>query len=93
MVRGKVRKDLVHRMRNRILAEDIVEQFIMQLIKSNDKGGAEEFIHTDNFTLQLEDKIVVCFREDNKIQLDSEEFIYDFTHLTHLCLSLLEDKF
>lgn len=93
MARGKVRKDLVQRMRNRILAEDIVEQFIMQLIKSNDKGGAEEFIHTENFTLQLEDKIVVCHREDNKIQLDGEEFMYDFTHLTHLCLSLLEDKF
>lgn len=80
-------------MRNRIFAEDIVEQFIMQLITSNDKGGAEEFIHTENFTLQLEDKIVVCHRENNEIQLDGEGFMYDFTHLTHLCLSLLQDKF
>lgn len=93
MPRGKVRKDLVHRMRNRILAENIVEQFIMQLITSNDKGGAEEFINTEKFTLQLEDKVVVCNREDNRIQLDGEDFMYDFTHLTHLCLSLLQDKF
>lgn len=93
MPKNKVRKDLVHRMRNRIFAEDIVEQFIMQLITSNDKGGAEEFINTEEFTLQLEDKIVVCDRENNKIQLDGESFMYDFTNLTHLCLGLLEDKF
>ena len=54
----KIRKDLVHRMRNRILAEDIVEQFVRQLIHSNDAGGAREFIHSDDFSLRIEDKEV-----------------------------------
>lgn len=89
----KIRKDLVHRMRNRILAEDIVEQFVRQLIYSNDVGGASEFIHSDDFSLRVEDKEVICFRKSNIIQLDKEEFSYDFTHLTHLCLSLLDDGF
>ena len=35
-----IRKDLVQRMQNRIIAEDIVEQFVNQLIHSNDVGGA-----------------------------------------------------
>ena len=48
-----IRKDLVQRMQNRMIAEDIVEQFVNQLIHSNDVGGAHEFIHTADFALQV----------------------------------------
>lgn len=87
-----IRKDLVQRMQNRIIAEDIMEQFVNQLIHSNDAGGAYEFIHTDKFYLQLEDKKVICDRKANKIYLGKEEFSYDVTYLTYLCLSLLDDE-
>lgn len=87
-----IRKDLVQRMQNRIIAEDIVEQFVRQLIHSNDVGGAHEFIHTADFALQVEDKEVICDRKSNRIYLGKEEFFYDFTYLTYLCLSLLDDE-
>lgn len=79
-------------MQNRMLAEDIVEQFVRQLIHSNDVGGAHEFINTADFALQVEDKEVICDRKSNKIYLGKEEFFYDFTYLTYLCLSLLDDE-
>nr|DAK30923.1 MAG TPA: hypothetical protein [Caudoviricetes sp.] len=89
----RIRKDLVQRMENRIMAEHIVEEFVRQLIHTNDRGGAKEFLDTEDFYLRLEEKEVYCFRKSNVIRLDGEEFYYDFTYLTNLCLGLLEDKF
>lgn len=80
-------------MENRIMAEHIVEEFVRQLIHTNDRGGAKEFLDTEDFYLKLEEKEVYCFRKSNVIRLDGEEFYYDFTYLTNLCLGLLEDKF
>lgn len=80
-------------MENRIMAEHIVEEFVRQLIRTNDRGGAKEFLDTEDFYLRLEEKEVYCFRKSNAIRLDGEEFYYDFTYLTNLCLGLLEDKF
>lgn len=88
-----IRRDLVQRMKNRMLAESIIESFVSQLIKSNDRGGADEFINSEDFYLILDGKEVYCYRQLNKIKLDKEEFSYDFTNLTNLCLGLLEDKF
>ena len=42
----RIRKDLVQRMENRIMAEHIVEEFVRQLIHTNDRGGAKEFLDT-----------------------------------------------
>lgn len=88
-----IRRDLVQRMKNRMLAESIIESFVSQLIKSNDRGGADEFINSEDFYLILDGKEVYCYRKLNQIKLDKEEFSYDFTNLTNLCLGLLEDKF
>lgn len=88
-----IRRDLVQRMKNRMLAESIIESFVSQLIKSNDRGGADEFINSEDFYLILDGKEVYCYRKLNQIKLDNEEFSYDFTNLTNLCLGLLEDKF
>lgn len=88
-----IRRDLVQRMKNRMLAESIIESFVSQLIKSNDRGGADEFINSEDFYLILDGKEVYCYRKLNQIKLDKEEFLYDFTNLTNLCLGLLEDKF
>lgn len=88
-----IRRDLVQRMKNRMLAESIIEGFVSQLIKSNDRGGADEFINSEDFYLTLDGKEVYCYRQLNQIKLDNEVFSYDFTNLTNLCLGLLEDKF
>ena len=53
-----IRRDLVQRMKNRMLAESIIESFVSQLIKSNDRGGADEFINSEDFYLILDGKEV-----------------------------------
>lgn len=54
-----IRRDLVIRMKNRMLAEDIVEQFIKQIVVNLDRGGAKEFIDSEKLTLGIEDKEVI----------------------------------
>lgn len=88
-----IRRDLVIRMKNRMLAEDIVEQFIKQIVVNLDRGGAKEFIDSEKLTLGIEDKEVICDKENNTISLDKEVFSYDFSHVKNLCLSLLQDRF